>query len=174
MEGEVAENGAAGVQARLKEDSKECHRRAHPTNASQRYWKMASVRRALGRRCANTTPYVDNAAWRKSDIGGTIPATRKQKKTLASLPHDRRPHWHGRGWSDFAHSTHPPHIQRAIRALVLCHGPRKGGKGLGRGSLLRSPFWTWTSWEPWRSKGRGEGGRWRSAAKKKVEEEMCW
>jgi hypothetical protein len=28
---------------------------------------------------------MDNVAWRKSDIGETIPATRKQRNTLASL-----------------------------------------------------------------------------------------
>jgi hypothetical protein len=30
-------------------------------------------------------PYVDSAVWRKSDIGGTIAATRKKRNTLVSL-----------------------------------------------------------------------------------------
>jgi hypothetical protein len=52
--------------------------------------------------------------------------------------------------------------------------PRQEGKGLRSGSLLRFPSWTWTSWEPWRSEGRGAGGRQRSAAEKEVEGEMRW
>jgi hypothetical protein len=135
---------------------------------------MASVRRALGSRCASTTPYVDSATWRKSDIGGTIPATRNQRKTLASIAL--------RSMASLACArmvgprSFVPFASYPASSSTPCPSPCAL---IGRnGSWEREPSaplsWIWTSWRSWCSERQGAREHQGSVVEEEDEGEVHW